>query len=468
MVLAQGNEACLYRYQQSVFDSVYLDRGRKNINQCGLSSAYNMEDIANQVYSSIRGEELFPFNIPAFEEWRRREETPFIFTHKGFHLPTDRIVDYRPVPSNYTQWDDDLLALTRDYQNVRITRDFGVEQHITVNSQSGITIESRSFLCIYYRQGYGPHMISRAIGAYVYSDEDIDRLPVLIGYISDPTIDGRVRKSATFVDAFARLHDVSNEVKYPDLESAGLPDDLTHDVIMLSGVPIHEIFGHQFEEPTYPLQVGQRSLFPVGKNVQNANLILRDNPLQQVEGLDVIGSYHYDCYGRPSRETSHIVDSRVRDHLGSEYADLKNLKTYLGIEQSDFVGNARQGGDGFFPQARMSCTVLEGKEAETIDWCGKLVMVPFNGYVLDGNFFKVMSFESYLIDSEGRPQRIGPIEGSRAIYDAIIGMHVLPGKSHHMGSCAKPGALEDPSEAEVMVSFLTNHQLWEHLTLRSM
>jgi len=309
-------------------------------------------------------------------------------------------------------------------------------------------------------------MISRSIGSYVYSNEEVDRIPQLIKYLPDPTPDRTINRATTLSEAFARLYEISNQVEYPDLDAALLSNDLTHDVIMLSGVPIHEIFGHQFEEPICPLQVGQRSLFPVDKNVQNSNLILRDNPLQTIEGLEVCGSYHFDSYGRRTREKTHIENSRVREHLGGEYIDLKNLPTFLGINQSTSVGNARQGDDGSFPQPRMSCTVLEGKTEEEIDWTGKLVMVPFNGYVLDGNFFKVLSSECYVIDKNGRPIRLGPMEGSRAIYDAIIGMHILPGKSHHIGSCSKPNVLEDGVDTEVMVSFFTNHQMWEHLTLR--
>ncbi|MBZ0258458.1 hypothetical protein K8I31_20495, partial [bacterium] len=102
------------------------------------------------------------------------------------------------------------------------------------------------------------------------------------------------------------------------------------------------------------------------------------------------------------------------------------------------------------------------------DWSGKILMAPFNGYVLDGNFFKVMASECYVLDGAGEPKRIAPLEGSRAIYDAIIGMHILPGQSYHTGSCFKPGALDDQVDSEVSVSFLANHQLWEHLTLRTL
>ena len=466
--LAKPSRQCVYRYKQVVYDSIYVDRGRTNVNRCGLNATYNVEDIESQVYSTVRGEEIFPFNIPQFEEWRQRSEMPYLFTHKGIPLPTERHVDYRAIPSNFERWDEELSAFTREYKNERITRDFGIEQRILVNSSGGMIIESIPFFSLYYRQGYGPFMISRSIGAHVSSNEDIHRIPRLIKYLPDPTPDRRINRAKTFSEAFARLYEISHQVVYPDLDAADLDNDLTHDVIMLSGVPIHEIFGHQFEEPIYPLQVGQRSLFPIDKNVQNPNLILRDNPLQQIEGLEVCGSFHYDSYGRKTQEKTHIENSRVREHLGGEYVDLKNLSTYLGIEKSASIGNARQGDDGSFPQPRMSCTVLEGKEEEEIDWCGKLVMVPFNGYVLDGNFFKVLSSECYVIDKKGNPIRLGPLEGSRAIYDAIIGMHILPGKSHHIGSCSKPNVLEEGSDTEVMVSFFTNHQMWEHLTLRSL
>ncbi|RJP25390.1 MAG: hypothetical protein C4527_17120 [Candidatus Omnitrophota bacterium] len=463
--LARESERSIFRYTQVVYDSIYVDRGRKNINRCGFSSTYNVEDMASQIYSSIHGEELFCFNLDQFENWRKRSESPYVFTHKGIPLPLETHIDYRSIPSNFERWDDELQDFTREYKNERITRDFGVEQRIVANSAGGCIIESRPFFSLFYRQGYDPFMVTRSLGAYVSCDEDMDRIPLLIRYIPDPTPDRRINSASSFPDAFARLHEVSHHIDYGDFETAGLSKNLTHDVIMLSGVPVHEIFGHQFEEPIYPLQVGRQSLFPVGKNVQNSNIVLRDNPLQKVEELEVFGSYHYDCYGRPAKETVHISDSTVHDHLGSEYVDMKNLHTFLGIDHSPFSGNARQGNEGYFPQTRMSCTILDGKQEE-VDWEGKLVMIPFDGYVLDGNFFKILASECYVIDAQGKPRRVAPMEGSRAIYDAIIGMRILPGRSYHVGSCSKPEVLEERAQSEVMVSFFTNHQLWERLTLR--
>lgn len=465
--MARQPEASVFRYSQVVYDSLYMDRGRKNVNRCGLSATYNVEDMASQVYSTVRGEEMFPFNIPQFEEWRKRSEIPYVFAPKGIPLPNDSTINIRSLPSNYERWDEELLEFTRHYKNERITRDFGVEQRIIVSSYGGCVVESRPFYSIFYRQGYEPNMVTRSIGAYVSSDEEINNLPRLIRYLPDPTPDSRINHAPSFYDAFEQLYTLSHRIEYPTLNETGLSKNLTHDVIMLSGVPIHEIFGHQFEEPVYPLQVGRQSLFPVGKNVQNPDIILSDNPLQQVEGLEVFGTYHFDSYGRPASETIHIANSTVRDFLGSEYADHKNLHSFLGIEQSPFLGNARQGNEGYFPQPRMSCTVLEGLE-EKVDWTGKLIMVPFDGYVLDGNFFKIHASECYVIDANGEPKRVGPLEGSRAIYDAITGMHILPGKTYHIGSCSKPCVLEDGAQSEIMVSFLTNHQLWERLTLRGL
>ena len=467
LALARQDSQSVYRYRQTIYNSLYIERGRKNITRCGFASTYNVEDIDAKIYSSIHGEELFPFNLSQFETWRKRSETPFIFSHKGIPLPTETHVVYHPLPSNYDQWDEDLTRFTREYKNERVTREFGVEQQIIVNSHGGMVVESRPFFSIHYRQGYHPHMITRSVGAYVRSNKEIDRIPLLIRYLPDPTPDERVRKSTTFTDAFARLHEMSHTIHYENLDEAGLNKYLTLDVIMLSGVPVHEIFGHQFEEPIHPLNVGQQSLFPIGKNVQNSHILLRDDPTQVLEELEVLGSYHFDCYGRKAKPTLHIADSQVQEHLGGEYIDLKNLKTFLGIEKSPFVGSTRQGDEGSFPQPRMSCTVLEGEE-EAIDPTGKLVMVPFDGYVLDGNFFKVMSSECYVIDGGGVPRRLCPLEGSRAIYDSLIGMHVLPGKSHHIGTCSKPNLLDDHTESEVMVSFLANHQMWEHLTIRTL
>jgi hypothetical protein len=465
--LAKQKRQCVYRYKQTVYDSSFLERGRINLNRCGLLTTYNAEDLDERIFSAINGEELFPFNIPAFEEWRKREETPFVFTKKGIPLPTECVTDYRDIPTNYEQWDEDLRSFSAAYQNERVTRDFGVKQEVIVNSAGGVIILSRPFFALYYRQGYGHNIVTRSIGAFVSSNQQVNRLPELIAYISDPTPDGKIRREKTFTDAFAALHEVSHRIVYTDLKSANMADHLTHDVIMLSGVPVHEIFGHQFEEPIEPIPVGQQSLFQVGKNVKNTNLILSDNPNLEIAGLEALGSFQFDSYGRRTRKKIHISDAMVQEHLGSEYVDLKNLATFLGVEKSDSVGSARQGNEGNFPQPRMSCTILEGKEIEDISWEGKLLMVPSHGYVLDGNFFKLMASECYVVE-EGQPKRICPLEGSRAIYDAIIGMHILPGTSYHIGSCSKPCVLEEGNDSEITVSIYANHQMWENLTLRSL
>lgn len=464
--IAQDTGKAVCRYRQTLFDILFMDRGRKNINRTALSCTYNVEDMEHQLYSSVRGEELFPFNLPDFERWRERMETPFIFQPKGFDLSQEQSAIWHKPPSNFQQWDDELLALTKSIHNIRITRELGVEQSITVNSEGGFIIESKPFLSIHYRQGYHPFMVTRSIGAYVCNEDQLDAIPKLIQYISDPTPDRRIRKSGSFVDAFEQLYSISNHIHCENLEDCGLGETLTHDAIVLSGVPAHEIFGHQFEEPVHPLNVGQQSLFPVGKDVENLDLILQDNPCQQLEGLNVLGTYQHDCYGRASHLTRHIEDSKVVDHLGGEYIDHKNLKKFLNIEESRAMGCSRQGDDGGFPVPRMSCTVLNGKE-ETIDWGGKVIMVPFDGYVLDGNFFKIMSSECYVQDSNGEPKRIGPLEGSRAIYDALNGMHILPEKCYHVGTCSKPNVLDNNLDSEVTVSFYTNYQMWEHLTLRT-
>ena len=458
------DEDVVARYRQVVFESMHTDHGRKNLNHCGLSATYNVENLSTNIYSYVRGEELFPHTLDDFERWRERNEAPFVFTRKGFPLPREQSIRWISPPAGYDRWDDELIHFTRDHPGDRITREFAVEQIITVNSQGGLVIESKPFMGVFLRHGYDPLTVSRNMGAYVFSDEDVGRFPVLLKYLPDPTPDRRLQRAASFWESFDALARIS-EVRHPDLQSVGLPDVLTHDVLMVNGVPVHEIFGHQFEEPVYPLQVGLRSLFPVGKNVQNSGVVLLDNPHQTVEGYPVCGSYRFDAYGRPSTSKVHIRDSVVCEHLGSEYIDLKNLEGFLGIPKSESMGNARQGDDGSFPQSRMSCTVLEG-EVEDVDWSGKIIMVPHNGYVVDGSFFKVLASECYVLNGSGEPERVGPLEGSRAVYDAMIGMHLVPGQAYHIGTCSKPSVLESGVDTEVAVSFLAHNQLWERLTIR--
>ena len=80
------------------------------MNRCGLTTTYNAVRFnRSNLFFYQRCRELFPFNMAEFEEsGAKREEIPFVFTHKGLPLPSDTVIHYRPLPDNYEQWDEDL------------------------------------------------------------------------------------------------------------------------------------------------------------------------------------------------------------------------------------------------------------------------------------------------------------------------------------------------------------------------
>ena len=196
---------------------------------------------------------------------------------------------------------------------------------------------------------------------------EIKKLIGLIKYLADPTPDKRIKKAKSFSEAFHELYEISG-LRYGSLEEAGILLSELYDIIMLTGVPIHEIFGHHFEEPIRFLDFGESGTFKYGQNIQNKSIVLMDNPKQEIKGFRVMGFTHVDAYGRKREPRIHIKDGKVVGFLGSEYADPEKLKQYMNLEKSPFVGNASQYNDGMFPQPRMSCTVIDGP-TENIDFC---------------------------------------------------------------------------------------------------
>jgi predicted Zn-dependent protease len=244
------------------------------------------------------------------------------------------------------------------------------------------------------------------------------------------------------------------------LEEAGIPLQGTHDLVVLTGVPVHEIFGHHFEEPINYLTFGESGTFQYNQDILNKEIVLSDNPGQQIEGFEVGGFTYFDAYGRVREPRTHIKDGKVLEFLGSEYIDQEKLKRFLNLNASNFVGNAGQYIDGAFPQPRMSCTVLDGA-SQRIDLEGKLVIVPNNGrtnpqektYMLD-------SFECYVI-KDAQPLRVIPLTITGAIHPAMTEMVLLDDLNYSSGNCGKPNPIGE-GQASMPVSQLTKSQLWKN------
>jgi hypothetical protein len=144
--------------------------------------------------------------------------------------------------------------------------------------------------------------------------------------------------------------------------------------------------------------------------------------------------------------------------LGSEYVDTEKIKGYLGLEDSKFVGNAVQYTGGGFPQARMSCTVLDGK-TENIDLEGKILIIPKGGDTdSHKKTYEIIADECYII-RDGKPIRIVPLSVTGGINQALEGIHLLNDTTYTIGLCGKSDPVYSTKE-DVPVSEFTRSQLW--------
>ena len=337
-----------------------------------------------------------------------------------------------------------------------------MDQRVIVNSGGGRVVQSIPFLGISYSHGYDPIPTNRDLCAVCTSDEDVKRLPSLVKFLADPTPDRRIKGAGSFSEAFHELYGIS-PLRFGSLEEAGIPVTELYDIAVLTGVPVHEIVGHHFEEPIRYLDFGETGTFRVGQKIENRDIVLEDDPHRRIEGFRLLGFNHVDSYGRPRRKKTHIMDGEVQEFLGSEYADPDKLEKYLGLEKSSFVGSANQSTDGLFPQSRMSCTVLDGK-TEEFDIDGKLAIISHEGDTDPlRKTYLVKAKECYII-RDGEPRRIIPLQVTGGINQALSNMTLLDDWSYQTGMCGKPEPIYYPQSrgtARVPVSQFARSQLWK-------
>jgi len=454
----KSNENVVSRYRRVIYNSISFINGQPTIylySTCNI----NKENMGNGIYTTDNVDDLHPDNFGEVTVSRDINEHRFKFHPKDVPLPAEEEFFIESIPTDIDFYDAELKEFTKKYRNVKLERMFSIEQQVIVNSRGGKVIQTIPYFGIFYNHGYDPIPTSRSITVVCTSDNDIRRLPVMVKYMPDPTPDRRIKEAPTFTEAFGELYRISG-LKYGGLEEAGIPLSELYDIVMLTGVPVHEIFGHHFEEPIRYLNYGESGTFKHGQNIQNKGIILRDDPMQTVDGFRVQGFTNIDAYGRRREPRTHIKDGKVIEFLGSEYADPENLKRFINVEKSDFVGNASQYTDGLFPQPRMSCTVIDGP-TQDIDLEGKLVLVPHTGHTdSQEKTYEVRSQEVYVIRN-GMPERLIPVQVTGGINQALANIVLLRNESYQIGLCGKPDPIHDNKKQQVLVSQFGKNQLWE-------
>ena len=463
--IGKTKENVVSRYARNVFDNVEYLGGVPSVHLYSLSNV-NKEFMQSGIYNQTAVDNLLPHNIEEIGVARDRSESRFNFEPKNIPLPTEESFFFEKLPDGIESFDEELRDYSKQHKNTRVGRALTVEQKTVVNSMGGKAIQTIPSFSISFSYGYNPIPVRRNITLVCNSELDIKNMVKAIKYIPDPNPDKRIKKSKTFSEAFQELTNVSH-LKYGSLEDAGISENDLYDVVMATGVSTHEIFGHHFEEPIRMLNVGEESPFKFRKSVRNKDIVFRDDPTQTVEGLKVRGFTHIDAYGRKREPRTHIENGKIKEFLGSEYVDSKKLKGYLGLEKSTFVGSASQSVLGDFPQPRMSCTFIDGP-TESIDWEGKIVVVPDSGETDDRHVsYVVKSNENYVI-RDGEPKRVGPLKISGGIKQAFANLQLINDSSYQCGTCGKLNPVYDPIynrdvilEAGAPVSQFTKSQLWK-------
>lgn len=445
-------------------DSVRFSNGRMQKN-LQYATNFNKEIMPNNVngnviYSSCNFEDISPNNINEMAIARDlSSQSRNYFPPKLISLPNEEHVHCERIPSNYEHYDAELMEFSKLHPNTVLSRELTIDQRIIVNSNGGKVIQSIPFFSINYNSGFLPVNTSRNLSVVTNSDDDIKKFSGLIKYIADPTPDHRIKRSKNFTDAFLELDKVS-KLKQGYLKDLGIPTQTLYDVVMLTGVPVHEIFGHHFEEPVQPLNPGLANTFSQGQILNNKNITLSDDPNKLIDGFRVFGHTKFDAYGRIRPKRVHIQDGLIKDFLGSEYVDQEKLMNFMGVEKSEYIGNASQYIRGCFPQPRMSCTVLNGK-TENIDLENKIVCVAHEGSTnLQTKTYEVRGREAYVI-REGEPVRVLPIKISGGINQALENLVLLNDISFQTGYCGKSNPVSPEIESRVPVSQVANSQFWK-------
>ena len=455
------NENIVSRYIRVIYDMATFINGQKSGHSYSQSNL-NKEMMERGIYTKTAVDDLLPHNIGEIAVARDLQDHRFHFFSKRIELPKEETSFIEQIPSNIGLYDNELREFTREHKNSRLTRTLNVEQRVIVNSKGGKIVQTIPFFGVSYSHGYEPIPTSRDITAVCTSEEDIKHFPNLIKFLADPTPEKRIKKAESFSEAFHELHKVSN-LRYGSLEEAGIPLAGLYDVVILTGVPAHEVFGHHFEEPIRFLDFGESATFKYGQNIGNNNLLLRDDPNQQIEGFRVQGFTFVDAYGRKREARNHIKEGRCLEFLGSEYADPEKLKQYLNLAKSGFAGNASQYIDGHFPQPRMSCTVLDGK-TENVDLEGKILLVSHEGHTQPSDkTYNVSANECYVVRN-GKPMRVIPLKVTGGINQALANIILLDDWSYNTGFCGKPEPIYYPQsrgQASVPVSQFSRSQIWQ-------
>ena len=443
------------RYKRVASDTVAFRNGRRTVSQ-KTSGSRDRELMAGGIFTCTAISDLCERNLREVGVQMDLNANRFSMQRKDLPLPTNEFVSVESIPTNVGMYDAEFRAFTKSHPDASLRRSFFVEQRVVVNSDGGVAVQSIPYFSVSFDQGFSPISTYRDITVVASSAEDIARLPAMIKFLSDPSPDKRIKTSKSFSEAFHHLYEMSR-LRFRNLPEAGIPLAGLYDVIMMSGVPVHEIFGHHFEEPTEYLSHGQAGTFQLGQSQPDKNLVMADDPHQTAEGFRLRGFTNIDAYGRPRTKQIHVANGEVVGFLGGEYVDRSKIRSFMGSD-GQFTGGSLSHMDGTMPMNRMTCTVLDGK-AEPVDLEGKLVVISGGGSTNGAQkTYSVTGGECYVIRN-GEPMRVPPLKVTGGIHQALSNLVILDDWTYVTGMCGK-GDQVLQAIANMPVSQLTRSQVW--------
>jgi len=425
----------------------------------------NKENLSKRTYSTNEHKiDIDPKTLDDLYNFTTFSPYHFNFDWKGILLPTEESIHKVKFPENTDIFDEEIEQILKEKLNVKgvsIKRKFSIEQNIIVNSQGGKAIQTIPYFQIEYYSLLGGVTTQRDISAICFSDDNLKKIPKLIKYLPDPTPSKDIKNSKNLSEAFENIYKTSRLV-YKSREDAGLPDKGTYNVLLLNGVAIHEIFGHHFEEIIHKLNSIQTNVFTKGKNIENENIRVYDDPSTEAEGLKLPGYTNFDAYGRKRPKCIHIENGEVKEFLSGEYIDSENMKRYYNTDEKK-AGNSTQKLNNF-PMPRMSITCLDGK-IKKLDEDPEIIAIGIGGETFKEQLFFGIDAEAYII-KEGEAKRIPGIIISGGIYQALKSIKLIDNQSIYTGICGKPDPINEKNESRVPTSQLTNDQLWKEVQVR--
>jgi TldD protein len=207
----------------------------------------------------------------------------------------------------------------------------------------------------------------------------------------------------------------------------------------LSGIFVHEVFGHLCEADAHPFTPALSGMLSEGRKVSSPCVNIVDDSTH----FDLPGSCAFDDEGIPGGRRLLISAGRMKGRLHSiETASASGTVP---------TGNGRAGDFAHGPAARMTCTFMMPGENSLDD----LLAMMSDGLLLQGAVSGSTNMDSFRLSARrawrvvsGKPRKVGgPCTISGRVFDLLGSVEAVAGDLSLFsgtGGCTRPGQLTLP------------------------